>query len=380
MKKLNKSELKSRIEEVARYDLDNQKVFGSAYCVMQDGETVYKGCFGTTTPDGGDPVTDRTLFRLASMTKPITAVAVLILVERGLLSLSDAVADFFPEFANLPIIELTEPDHPIARGTAKTPITVQQLLSHTSGFGCNALKDKKITPADMQTIDDHLAFYCREGLDFEPGSNQYYSGTGAFDLLTKVIEHVTGTDYETFLRREIFEPCGMVDTTFLPSDEQWARLIAMHQQVDGRNAQFNMPPNCVFVRYPCTHFLGGAGLVSTLHDYCRFATMLLNGGRIGDKRILAEDTLRLMYTTLVSEDIMPGPVTWGLAVRVIVSDKYRRLPKGCYGWSGAYGTHFWIDPANRITAVFMKNTLFDGGAGSESGQLFEKAVTASLEE
>ena len=106
--------------------------------------------------------------------------------------------------------------------------------------------------------------------------------------------------------------------------------------------------------------------------------MLLNNGKTPTKQIISEDMLRLMRTPFVSEDIMPSSERWGLGVRVIVSEDYENLPVGAFGWSGAYGTHFWIDPTNNIAAVYMKNSLFDGGAANESARNFEKAVSDSL--
>ena len=129
---------------------------------------------------------------------------------------------------------------------------------------------------------------------------------------------------------------------------------------------------------PCTHYLGGAGLVSTLHDYSNFAKMLLCKGKTDEGQFLREETFDLLCTPQVSGEIMPGNERWGLGVRVITNDAYPYLPKGSFGWSGAYGSHFWIDPVTRVAAVFMKNSKFDGGAANESARNFEKAVYSSF--
>jgi CubicO group peptidase (beta-lactamase class C family) len=195
--------------------------------------------------------------------------------------------------------------------------------------------------------------------------------------LTKIIQIVTRTDYQSFLRKEIFTPCGMNDTTFVPNIEQEKRIVAMHNKVNGENVVFEMPKGCVFEEYPCTHYLGGAGLVSTLQDYCNFAKMLLNQGKTETGRILDEKTFYQLCQPQVSQEVMPGNERWGLGVRVITEDTYPYLPKGAFGWSGAYGSHFWIDPVNKIFAVYMKNSKYDGGSGNESGVNFEKAVYSS---
>ncbi len=375
---LNKELLKTNIEKVASYDFENNKVFGSAYSVIQGQDVIYKKCFGNLSVDNTEPVTEDTIFRMASMTKPVTAVATLILVERGLLSLSDKVSDYLPEFKDVHITQITQSGSLIDLGKAQNEITICNLLTHTSGIGSEPLKEAKMSDEDIKTIDDTVRFYSRIGLDFEPGTKQQYSPIGAFNMLVRIIEKVTKTDYLEFLKQEIFEPCGMTNTTFILTQEQWEKTIAMHNRVDGKNCAEKMIENRVFSVFPCTHYLGGAGLVSTLADYSSFAKMLLNKGKTPTKQIIREDTFGLLHTPFVSEDIMPGSERWGLGVRVIVGEDYENLPVGAFGWSGAYGTHFWIDPTNNVAAVYMKNSLWDGGSANESARNFEKAVWDSL--
>ena len=152
----------------------------------------------------------------------------------------------------------------------------------------------------------------------------------------------------------------------------------MHNKVEEKNDVGITYQGCIFDRFPCAHKLAGAGLVSTLDDYSNFAQMLLNKGVFGDKRIVSEETLKRMSKVYVSEEIMEGYQRWGLGVRVVTDEQYRYLPIGSYGWSGAYGSHFWIDPENNICAVFMKNSKFDGGSGNQSAGRFEKAVFEAL--
>ncbi len=331
--------LKKNIEKAALYDFENNKVFGSAYCVIQGDDVIYKKCFGTVSADSTQPVTENTIFRMASMTKPVTAAAILILIDRGLLSLYDKVSDYLPEFKDVHITQITQ-NGLTDLGEAQNEITVCNLLTHTSGIGCEPLKEQKMTYNDKKSIDSAVEFFAKIGLDFEPGTKQQYSPFAAFDVLAKIIEKVSGTDYHSFLKQEIFEPCDMVNTTFTPTMEQWNAMIAMHNKIDGKNCDEKMNENCVFSDFPKTHYLGGAGLVSTLADYSEFAKMLLNKGKTPTKQIISEETLRLMCTPFVSEDIMPSSERWGLGVRVIVRKDYDNLPLGAFGWSGAYGTHF----------------------------------------
>lgn len=376
--KLNEELLKINIEKAIQYDFGNHKVFGSAYCVIQDNNVIYEKYIGNTSADNTEPVTKNTMFRIASMTKPITAIAVLILVDRGQLSLYDKVADYLPEFKNVHITQISDSNEIIDFGEAKCDITVWNLLTHTSGIGSEVTKTQKMTDEDKKSIDKSLKFYFETGLDYEPGTKQQYSGTAAFDVLVKIIEKITKKDYLCFLQKEIFEPCDMVNTTFVPTQKQWGQIIAMHNKVDDQNNVAEMKENCVFEDYPCSHYLGGAGLVSTLDDYSKFAKMLLNKGKTPKKQILEEKTFCLIHTLLVPEEIMPSNERWGLGVRVIVKEEYKTLPIGAYGWSGAYGSHFWIDPVNKVAAIFMKNSLFDGGAANESARNFEKAVNDSF--
>lgn len=379
MQKLNKELLKTNIDKAAQYDFDNQKVFGSAYWVMQEDAVVCEEYYGTTSLDSQEPVTDKTIFRLASMTKPITAIAALILVDRGQLSLSDKVTDYLPEFKDIHITECTKAGELIDHGKAKTEITILHLLTHSSGIGSAAGgKAGRMSAEDKKTIDNTVKYFARIGVDYEPGTKQFYSGIAAFDVLVKIIEQITKTDYLTFLQQEIFEPCDMVDTTFVPSRAQWERMIAMHCRVDGKNSVADMPENCILRDYPCTHYLGGGGLISTLSDYIKFAKMLLNNGKTPKKQIVSEETFKLLHTGYAPQRTNEN-AHWGLGVRVITGEGYERLPVGAYGWSGAYGPHFWIDPANKVIAIFMKNSQVDGGSRSESGRNFEIAVHDSFD-
>ena len=364
--------LSEYIEQIAAYDFESHKVFGSCYFVYHKGSITEK-CYGTTSLNTETPVTNTTLFRLASMTKPITTVAACILMERGLLSLNDRVDQFLPAFKNIKII-----DEFGKESIPKAQPTIHNLLTHTSGIGSLTYKLNKLTPPDKASLDGAVSFFAKQGLDFEPGTMQYYSGTGAFDVLAKIIEIVTGEDYLSFLQREIFQPCDMHDTTFLPNDEQTQRLIAMHCKESGQNGLYSMPAGCVFEDFPATHYLGGAGLVSTLHDYCNFAQMLLQKGQAKHGKILQEASIQMLSSPQLPGNIMPGDTRWGLGVRVIADDTHPWLPKGCFGWSGAYGSHFWIDPTNNLFAVYMKNSKFDGGAANDSATRFEQAVYRAL--
>lgn len=372
MKTIDKDILNSNIERIAQYDLLENNVFGSAYLVQQNGKLVYKKYFGVTNIDGSIPVSNDTIFRLASMTKPVTAVAALILIDRGLISLSDPVKKYLPQFEKIHIIA----DDGTDLGETKTDVTILHLLTHTSGVG--STKIHHMTVEDKKTIQNTVDYFVRAGLDFEPFSMQAYSGFAAFDVVAAIAEKVLDQEFEEILQREIFMPCNMKDTTFMPSESQWKRMIAMHDKSDGKSSIGETVEGCVFDDFPSEHQLAGAGLASTLEDYSNFAQMLLNQGKAGDIQIVSADTFKCFDVPYVPVDLMPGAQSWGLGVRVITNEAYRDLPVGTYGWSGAFGSHFWVDPENQITAVFMKNSKFDGGAGNCSACRFEQAVNDAL--
>lgn len=370
MKILNKNKLERNIDEIALFDLKNNNIFGSSYFVYQNGEAILKKHFGEN--GRGECINDSTLFRLASMTKPITAVAMMILDERGLISLDDPISKYIPEFKNLHIYNEGQD-----MGVSKFEPNILSLLSHASGFGIST--NAVLTDEDRETKGNTIKFFIDKGLKFEPFTGQEYSAYAAFDVLAAIAEKVTGAEFEDFLRKEIFIPCGMKDTTFVPDTEQWNRVVKMHNKAEDISVEGITYPNCVFDDFPSEHKLAGAGLVSSLDDYAEFAKMLLSKGKTAEGRIISEETAKKMYKPYLSEVVMPWSENWGLGVRVITKGEYKYLPIGTFGWSGAYGSHFWIDTENNICAVFMKNSRFDGGAGNKSACRFEKAVFESLD-
>jgi len=339
---LNRNSLKKRLDKSFQKDISENNIGGCSAIVRQHGEIVYSNNFNST---------DKTLYRLASMTKPITSVAASILFDRGKLNLEDSVAKYIPEFRK------------------GEKIKILHLLTHTSGIFSEKIRETaKLEKKDKETLSSTVEFYSKLPTAFEPFTKEEYSGVAAFDVLTYIIEKITDTDYNEFLKKEIFLPLGMINTTFVPSTEQWKNIITMHDKTEsGIGATTE---NCVFEDYPCTHYLGGAGLISSASDYSKFAEMLLSGG----EGIISPESVKLISTAHVPESIMPGTERWGLGVRVIVKDEYKPLPVGTFGWSGAYGSHFWVDPANKITAVFMKNSRYDGGAANRSARQFENDV------
>ena len=356
-----------------RDNMDANIIGNASLWVWQDGEEVYRNHFGSEA-------SEYTIYRLASMTKPITSVAALQQIEAGKLALTDTVDKFYPEFRNTPMVGAVN-GQLVEIGKPERMPTVMHLLTHSSGIGggeVESLQHRAKTTEDNATLQNAVGYFALSGMNYEPFTNVAYSGTAAFDVLAGILEKITDMPYDEYLKIAIFEPCGMADTTFAPTDAQWQRMIPMHDRVDGKSTIGHTWEGCVFENVPVTHFAGGAGLASTLEDYTHFARMLLQKGEFGGNRVLKPESVRLMGTPHLPHWLMPRPKRWGLAVKVVTSPEYGRLPLGCFGWSGAYGTHFWVDPENKIAAIYMKNSRHDGGGDAVTSAEFEEDVTNAL--
>ena len=366
MRKIIREKLAKIIEERAKADLEACNIGGASVLVAQSGEIVYKNHFGAFSPDG-ESVSDHTLFRIASMTKPITSVATMILVDRGLLSLDDTVDRFYPSFSSMCV---RQEDGTTVSVDKK--ITIRNILTHSSGIGSGKVWNdsvNKMKDINYDSVEHFVEFLSTEPLSYIPGTKLEYSGIGSFSVLTGIIQKITGMPYGEFLKKEIFEPCEMIDTTFEPSREQWARLITMHDKVDGKGAIGQTYDGCVFEFIPPQNHLGGAGLISSLNDYLHFAQMLLNGGIFNGKRVVSQKAIEEISKPQMQ--INPAGDSWGLGVYILSKDAATR-PES-YGWCGAYGTHFWVDPINEIIGLYMRNSRYDGGGG-KIGKNFEDDV------
>ncbi|MBR3687007.1 MAG: beta-lactamase family protein [Clostridia bacterium] len=376
MKILDEQKIKIKIENRINEDIASGRVGGASVIVKQEGKVVYQNCFGRS--DNGKPLTESTIFRLASLTKPITTAAILKQVDRGLVSIYDPIEKFIPEFADMEIGALAEGEEIVIVRKATEKIKILNLLNHTSGVGSLELGDKlftKLLPHEKVDLQSIANAYANLPLAFEPGSVTAYSPLIAFDLLARVVEITSGKAYDQFLKEELFAPLGMVDTTFVPTEDQWGRIVNLHNFEDGKSSFLPLDKHHTMSDLPLTYFCGGASLVSTIGDYSRFAEMLLADGKTADgTQLISRELIKKMQTPSLSDQIMPGPQKWGLGVRVITGADYVLLPVGSFGWSGAYGAHMWVDPENQITAVYMKNSLYDGGAGALTAAHFEEDV------
>ena len=332
--------------------------------------------------DSETPMRKDAAFRIMSMTKPIMAVAVLMMLEEGKIGLADPVSKFLPEFAEMQVVAGTQGDTGSAAdgsGAAADPatvaadreITIRDLLTHTSGIVRNA----------ERTPDDSLATYvpklAKIPLEFQPGADWQYSGLAGPDVLARIVEIVSGQAFDQFLRGRIFDPLGMRDTMYFPSDELRPRLVTLYR-ITEQGFEKDPDPDRISSK---VYFSGGAGLVSTAHDYLQFAQMLANGGELNGKRLLSPRTVELMASDHV-DGLFDGKLGFpergfGFGLQVaIVEDHVRagwRLTDGSFGWLGAYGTQVWINPGEKLVTLVMIQNF-----NPEVQRDFDNAVTQAL--
>ena len=350
-----------RIGQMLERRIQASDVPGTVSLVALDGHIVHFEARGMLDLDSKRQMTKDAIFSLASLTKPVTAVAVLTLVEEGRLRLADPVARFLPEFKDLKVAV-----SPSRTAGASRAITIRDLLTHTSGL----MGPPQIPTDPAATLTAVIPRFASESLEFQPGTQWMYSNTVAFDTAARIVEVVSGTTYDRFLRERIFEPLGMKDTAHVLDAARQRRFAARYDVTASGLRRFQRSD-------PAGYFGGGWGLYSTAEDYFRFAQMLVNGGEFEGHRVLSPRAVELMGAVHIP-DSLPGRQPgegWGLGVRVISDNALRNtfLSNGSFGWSGASGTHFWVDPGKRLVAVFMA-----GAPAASLRQDFETLVMQAV--
>jgi CubicO group peptidase (beta-lactamase class C family) len=359
----------SRIDRVMQQYVDDGRLAGAVALVLRDGQPVYERAFGWSDKEGGRRMTTDTIFRIASQTKAITSAAVLALMEEGKLGLNDPVSRFIPGFEKTTVAVQNETGVSIV--PARRPITIRHLLTHTAGISYGTdrhvaaqYEAKGLGPAagnGWYTADKDepicetmerlatLPFVAHPGDAFVYGYNT--------DILGCVVERASGLPLDEFIRTRITDPLGMKDTRFfLPATEQ-GRLSAVY--ASDSNGRITRAPDGskgqgTYIEGPRRSFSGGAGLLSTARDYARFLEMIRNRGALGSARILAPRTVELMSTNQVGSLHSAAGLGFGLGFET--TDQYGANgmdAKGAFGWGGAYGTVYRIDPHARLVIVLM---------------------------
>jgi CubicO group peptidase (beta-lactamase class C family) len=372
-----------RIHEAMMRHIDAGAVSGAVTLVARQGRVVHYEAHGVMDLESKKPMAKDTIFRIASMTKPITGVAVMMMVEEGKVRLNDPVSKFIPEFKAMQVAMPRDSITPRPAGQprpgeadfytvpAYREITIRDLLTHTSGLisgGLGAREAAKITP---KTPTDTLATYVPRlagvPLDFQPGTQWAYSGAAGPEVLGRIVEIVSGQTYDQFLKTRIFEPLGMKDTAFYWSDEVRPRLATLYSRTPATPGAAPGPLQKAANQDGAsskTFFGAGGGLVSTAADYYLFAQMLLNGGVLNGKRLLGPRTVQLMSANQVG-DMHNGKLGrpahgmgYGFLVGVVEDSVASglRVSSGSFGWDGAFGTQAWIDPKEKMVTIVMIQT------------------------
>lgn len=384
MKKLNKEKLEKLLRGRLEREIADYRVGAAHLLVLQDGKQVCSICEGYRNWDTKEPLGENTLYRLASMTKPVTAIATLIAEEKGYFSIHDLLSDHMPEFAEMYIAK--EEDGQIVPGEkSKVPLRIWHLLTHCNGVTANTeignRMEDAIPETAYQNLESAVAYVSKLPLTFEPESFSAYTARLSFDIVARLIEIKSGMSYAQFVQENIFNPLGLKDFTYYPTDEQWGRMLMLTDRVGGPGlATVNLGKH-IFEAFPLSYTTAGAGLVASMADYAVFAEMLRNRGTYRGVQIVPEERFQEMVTPYVPRET-PGrdPVSgWGLGVQLVDGDGV--LPKGTFGWSGAYGTHFWVDPVNEITAIYLRGShWYDSHGCGMIGLQFEKDVASCLED
>ncbi|MGO9232052.1 MAG: serine hydrolase domain-containing protein [Bryobacteraceae bacterium] len=378
-----------RIHESIQRHIDAGELCGAVTVVERRGHVVHFEAHGLMDLESKKPMEKDAIFRLASMTKPITGVAVLMLMEEGKIRLNDPVSKFLPEFREMTVAMPRErgavatPDPGFYTIPANREITILDLLTHTSGLvsgGLGAAQVPKLAPrGPADTLASYVPKLAAVPLDFQPGTQWAYSGGAGPEVLSRIVEIVSGQTYDEFLRTRIFEPLGMKDTFFYPPDDRRSRLVTLYRKtLNGLEKDANQ-----YGYSSKTYFSGGGGLMSTAADYLQFAQMLLNGGELNGKRLLGPRTVELMASNHVG-DMFNGKagrpahgMGFGLIVQVVEDNVAAglRVSNGSFGWDGAFGTQMWVQPKEKMVTLIMIQTQVP-----QAQRDFENAVMQAIVE
>jgi CubicO group peptidase (beta-lactamase class C family) len=376
------SERLARIERhLERRYLDQKKIAGALTLVARRGRVAYLSPLGMMDLERGRPMREDTLFRIYSMTKPITSVALMTLYEHGHFRLEDPVHKFIPAWRNLAVYQ--GGNHPVfITSPVQRPMTVRDLFTHTAGLTYGFMERTNVDRAYRRlgigertgTLRETIDKLAGLPLEFSPGTRWNYSV--ATDVLGHLVEVISGKAFDVFLKEELFEPLGMRDTAFWVPPEKLERFATNYSRGPDKALRIEDAPETSPYAKPATYLSGGGGLVSTAADYLRFCQMLLGGGELDGARILGRKTIELM-----TQNHLPGGqdiaalnvggqfsqvsyegVGFGLGFSVTLDPARAQVvgSVGEYAWGGAASTAFWIDPAEDLIVIFMTQFMPSG--------------------
>jgi CubicO group peptidase (beta-lactamase class C family) len=362
-----------RVTELVERHIAAGSFSGAVTLVARHNRIAHFEAQGLMDIESKTPMRKDAIFRIMSMTKPVVGVSIMMLVEQGKVRLQDPVSRFIPELKDLKVA-VPQPDGPGAGGAvgraggppstprfytipAEREVTVRDLLTHTSGLVSGPISNaeaRKVAAGPKETVGQYVARLGQVPLEFQPGTRWAYSAAAGFDVLVRVVEVASGMPYDRFAKQHIFDPLGMNDTTFIPPTGN-PRLATRYERTPEGLRKGTDPAFMNGI-----YFSGGGGLYSTAEDYLQFALMLLNDGQWNGRRLLSPRAVELMRSVFVP-DTLPGRPRgepFGLSMRVVTDPAARNsfLTAGSFGWSGAFGTHFWVDPKEKLVAIAMTQT------------------------
>ena len=352
-----------RIAPVMQRWVDDGKIPGALTMIAREGRLVHFEKFGTQDVATAKPIEFDTIFRIYSMTKPITSVAVMMLYEEGHFQLNSPVSEFIPAFKDMKVYA----NHGDAIVDAEREMTIKHLLTHTSGliYGGDWMHPINDRYREATFFAGDLAHMVQElgkiPLLHHPGDAWNYGMST--DVLGYLVEVVSGMPFAAFLKKRIFEPLGMVDTDFSVPEEKADRYATLYEPTEDGSIQ--VMENAPVSSGPLSFFhAGGAGLQSTAADYLRFCQMMLNEGELNDARLLGRKTVELMTMNHIQDDWQPlwrtgSGFGLGFAVVTNVADTHTLGSLGTYSWGGLASTTFWIDPVEELIAILMTQLIGD---------------------
>jgi CubicO group peptidase (beta-lactamase class C family) len=371
-----------RVGELVQRHIAAGSFSGAVTLVARNGRIAHHEAYGLMDLESKRPMVKDGIFRLMSMTKPVIGVSILMMMEEGKVRLQDPISKFIPEWRDMTVgVPLPAPNGrggtgapagaAVAgrggRGAQEAPryytvpvereVTIRDLLTHTGGLVSGPISsyaNRSVAAGPKETLADYIPRLGKVPLEFQPGTRWAYSATAAFDTLSRVVEIVSGMPIDRFVKQRIFDPLQMRDTTYI-SPTGNPRLVKLYSRTPEGLKPASDP---VFING--VYFSGGAGLFSTAEDYAQFAMMLANNGELNGHRLLSPRLIDLM-DSVFAPDTLPGRPkgeSFGLSVRVVNDPVARNsfLTEGSFGWSGAFGTHFWVDRKEHLIAVAMTQT------------------------
>jgi len=354
----------ARMDRMIHAYVDAGRTPGVTTLVMRHGKVVHFDTYGKADVEAGRASRPDDLFRMYSMTKPITSVALLMLYEEGKFQLTDPLSKYYPAVADMKVFAGTGPNGSLLLESQKRPITIQDVFRHSAGFsyGGTGPVDKLYSEANLLSVglDDLMAKLPKLPLLYQPGDRWVYSV--AHDVQAALVEKLSGQKFDDFVRERIFRPLGMNDSYFRLPTEAKSRQPAEYVWREGKLAKNPSP----LAQSYGDIALGGFSISTTAQDYAKFAQMLLNQGALNGTRLLSRKTVELMAqnhltpTAMAAGGVSPG-TGWGLGVAVLV-DPVRKANIGSageFGWSGAASTHVLIDPKEDLVAIYCTQ-LFGG--------------------